>query len=142
MSLYSAVGTEGPDDNVRPDVTPGAAVEMQQLDVSPLHADDAPGIAAPPADRRAALRWRRQALLDEAQSITKELGDDGGGDPTLAEAAPAAGPLDAYFAQSTRSLMRERLPWLCGLLLLQSCAALVMGGFEASNDVARKDLVA
>ena len=121
---------------------------MQRLEVtsqhtSPIHDDADPGLSdAPPVGgddgRAAALHARATALRGELREVAKLLGveyaviaasRDGDGD-----GAGGGGPLDAYFELTASAILRERLPWLCGLLLLQSCAAIVMGGFETLLD--------
>ena len=70
----------------------------------------------------ALLRARKAALEGELAAIDEKL------------QVAREGSLDDYFATPASTLLRERLPWLVGLLLLQSCAALVMDTFEGLLD--------
>lgn len=79
---------------------------------------------------RAALEARRAALVAELAEVDEALGRCGGGKHVATE----EGSLEEYFATPARVLLRERLPWLVGLLLLQSCAAIVMDSFESLLD--------
>jgi len=51
---------------------------------------------------------------------------------------PHAYDLDTYFSLSKKDIWRARLPWLLGLLLLQSFSATILGAFE---DILNKHLI-
>ena len=68
------------------------------------------------------LRARKLELEKELENIDARLNES------------KDGSLDDYFETSAGQILRERLPWLVGLLLLQSVAALVMDTFESLLD--------
>lgn len=72
-----------------------------------------------------ALRRRAVDLQKQLSEIEVLLGKDVG----IRE-----GSFEHYFATSKTKLLKDRLPWLVMLLLIQSSAAIIMGSFERLLD--------
>ncbi|KAJ8607425.1 hypothetical protein CTAYLR_009986 [Chrysophaeum taylorii] len=89
------------------------AMEVQTVvQVTPL------GSRSAELDEPEDLEKRAFELRQQLEAVEEQLGKR------------EAGSFEEYFATSYTRLLRDRLPWLVGLLLLQSSAALIMGTFE------------
>jgi len=79
---------------------------------------------------KAASESSRSDLEHQASELRKQLREI---EAVLGQSVKD-GSFEDYFATSNVQILRERLPWLVGLLLLQSSAAIIMSGFEKLLD--------